>query len=80
MRIFLQESAVRHYKGFIEVASCLASLRQQVSAMCDHLSVLQGEFPALNDACEGFTKEAKQHLAKRMQNKQLQSMSPLTVN
>lgn len=62
-----------HYKGFIEVASCLASLRHQVGAMSDHLSALQEEFPALNSACGDFTKEAKQHLAKRAQNKQLQS-------
>lgn len=69
----MQESAVKHYKGFIEVASCLASLRQQVEAMSSHLAVLQDDFPALNEACESFTAEAKQHLAKRTQNKQLQS-------
>ena len=68
-----QESAVQHYKGFIEVASCLASLRQEVAAMSSHLAVLQDDFPALSEACESFTAEAKQHLLRRSQNKQLQS-------
>ena len=64
---------MKHYKGFIEVASCLASLRQEVAAMSSHLAVLQDDFPALSEACESFTAEAKQHLARRTQNKQLQS-------
>ena len=69
----LQESAVTHYKGFIEVASCLKSLRQEVASMSNHLAELQDDFPALNDACDSFTKEAKQQLAKRAENKSLQS-------
>ena len=64
---------MKHYKGFIEVASCLASLRREVAAMSSHLAVLQDDFPALSEACESFTAEAKQHLARRTQNKQLQS-------
>lgn len=39
--------------------------------MSNHLHALQEDLPALNDACDEFTKEAKQQLTKRIQNKQL---------
>ena len=69
----VQECAVQHYRAFIDVASCLRTLREEVSGIDQHLDSLQDDLPALNTACDGFTKGASEAIAKRAQNKQLHS-------
>lgn len=64
---------VAHYKGFIEVASCLRALRAEVAAVSEHVAALQLEVPALGEACAGFTAYSKEHATKRSRNKQLLS-------
>lgn len=69
----VQETVVAHYKGFIEVASCLRELKSEVAAIGEHLDALQQDLPALSDACTGFSARSKEHTARRIQNKQLLS-------
>lgn len=73
----VQESAVRHYKGFIEVASCLRGLKEEVAAVGEHLDALQSHLPALSEACAAFSDSARQNLTRRAQNKRLLSKPSL---
>ena len=69
----VQESAIQHYRGFIEVASCLRTLKTEVSAIGEHLDALTDDLTVLNEACHSFSTGAREHQAKRAQNQQLLS-------
>ena len=69
----VQESAIQHYRGFIEVASCLRTLKTEVSAIGEHLDALTDDLTVLDEACHSFSTGAREHLAKKAQNQQLLS-------
>ena len=69
----VQESAIQHYRGFIKVASCLRTLKTEVSAIGEHLDALTDDLTVLDEACHSFSTGAREHQAKRAQNQQLLS-------
>ena len=68
-----EESAVRHYKAFINTASCLEAARDEMQGLAGHVDALLQDIPVLDRVCEQFVTTAKTLQAKQSENKQLQS-------
>ena len=74
-----EESAVKHYKAFINTASCLEAARDEMQGLAGHVDALLKDIPVLDRVCEHFVTTAKGLQAKQSENKQLQSESMLAV-
>lgn len=72
-----EESAVKHYKAFINTASCLEAARDEMQGLAGHVDALLQDIPVLDRVCEHFVTTAKSLQAKQSENKQLQSGSML---
>ncbi len=70
-----EESAVKHYKAFINTASCLEAARDEMQGLAGHVDALLQDIPVLDRVCEQFVTTAKALQAKQTENKQLQSRS-----
>ena len=68
-----EESAVKHYKAFINTASCLEAARDEMQGLAGHVDALLQDIPVLDHVCEQFVTTAKALQAKQTENKQLQS-------
>lgn len=68
-----EESAVKHYKAFINTASCLEAARDEMQGLAGHVDDLLQDIPVLDRVCEQFVTTAKALQAKQTENKQLQS-------
>ena len=68
-----QDTAVGHYRSFIDTTRCLADLRQQLQAATGHLDDLERGLPKLQAACDRFRQDAAAIAAKRADNRQLYS-------
>ncbi|KAK9811427.1 hypothetical protein WJX72_003806 [[Myrmecia] bisecta] len=68
-----QESAVTHYRAFINTASCLKVIRDDMQGVAQHVDSLLEDMPSLSSVCDQFSQGASTFMAKRTQNKQLQS-------
>ena len=68
-----EESAVKHYKAFINTASCLEAARDEMQGLAGHVDALLQDIPVLDRVCEQFVTTAKALQAKQTENKQLQS-------
>lgn len=73
-----EESAIKHYKAFINTASCLQAVHQEMQGLAGHVDLLLEDIPVLDRVCEEFTATAKSLQAKQAENKHLQS-EPLCV-
>ncbi|KAL3162063.1 hypothetical protein ABBQ38_009127 [Trebouxia sp. C0009 RCD-2024] len=68
-----EDSAVKHYKAFINTASCLEAARDEMQGLAGHVDALLQDIPVLDRVCEQFVTTAKTLQAKQSENKQLQS-------
>ena len=68
-----EESAVKHYKAFINSATCMESARDEMQSLAGHVDALLQDIPVLDRVCEHFITTAKALQAKQTANKQLQS-------
>lgn len=69
----LQDTAVGHYRSFIDTTRCLADLQQQLAAATGHLDDLARDLPKLQAACDRFRHSAAAIATKRNDNRQLYS-------
>ncbi len=69
-----EDSAVKHYKAFINTASCLEAARDEMQGLAGHVDALLQDIPVLDRVCEQFVTTAKTLQAKQSENKQLQSV------
>ena len=75
-----EESAIKHYKAFINTASCLEAARIEMQGLAGHVDALLEEIPVLDRVCSEFTTTAKDLQAKQAENKHLQSTRCQTCN
>lgn len=68
-----EDSAVKHYKDFLNTASCLEAARHEMQGLAGHVDALLQDIPVLDRVCEQFVNTAKTLQAKQSENKQLQS-------
>ena len=68
----MQTVAVGQYTAFIETASCMRKVREEVSQVQGYLGELERVAPGLAAACEDFSLAASDIAVKREQNKHLQ--------
>lgn len=68
-----EESAVKHYKAFINTASCLEAAKEEMQGLAGHVDALLQDIPVLDRICDQFVTTAKALQAKQTENKQLQS-------
>lgn len=68
-----EESAIKHYKSFIDTASCLQAAQQEMQGLAGHVDLLLEDIPVLDRVCGEFTATAKSLQAKQAENKHLQS-------
>ena len=73
-----QESAVKHYKAFINTASCLEAAKEEMQGLAGHVDALLQDIPVLDRICDQFVTTAKALQAKQTENKQLQSKQNFT--
>lgn len=76
LRRQLQDTAVGHYRSFIDTTQCLADLRQQLTAATGHLDDLSRDLPKLQAACDRFRHDAAAITTKRADNRQLYGEFP----
>ena len=74
-----EESAVKHYKAFINTASCLEAAKEEMQGLAGHVDALLQDIPVLDRICDQFVTTAKALQAKQTENKQLQSKQKLKV-
>lgn len=67
----MQSTALSHYHAFIDSASCMSVVQQQLSRACEGLEELSKVVPDLATSFEGFSKDAAAVMAQRSSNKQL---------
>ena len=72
-----QDTAVGHYRSFIDTTACLADLRSQLLAASTHLDDLARDLPKLQAACDRFRGDAAAIATKRAANRQLYSACSL---
>jgi predicted RNase H-like nuclease (RuvC/YqgF family) len=77
LRRQLQDTAVGHYRSFIDTTQCLADLKEQLQAATEHLDALGSDLPKLQGACDRFRHDAAAIATKRADNRQLYSERPL---
>ena len=68
-----EESAVKHYKAFINTAACLEAAKEEMQGLAGHVDALLQDIPVLDGVCEQFVTTAKLLQTKQSENKQLQS-------
>ena len=68
-----EESAVKHYKAFINTATCLENARGEMEGLAGHVDALLQDIPVLDRVCDQFVTTAKALQAKQAENKLLQS-------
>ncbi len=73
-----EESAVKHYKAFINTASCLEAAKEEMQGVAGHVDALLQDIPVLDRICDQFVTTAKAVQAKQIENKQLQSRQNCT--
>lgn len=71
-----EESAIKHYKAFINTAACLQAAREEMQGLAAHVDSLLEDIPVLDRVCDEFTATAKTLQAKQAENKHLQSELP----
>ena len=76
LRRQVQDTAVGHYRSFIDTTRCLSDLRQQLEAATGHLDDLARGLPKLQAACDRFRQDAAAIATKRADNRQLYSACP----
>ena len=69
--LWMQDAAIQHYKGFIEVSRCLVTLRDRVELVSQNLDVLQEDLPRMDEACTHFVQGAQSYADKQTKTKQL---------
>ncbi|KAI3435879.1 hypothetical protein D9Q98_001937 [Chlorella vulgaris] len=79
LRRQLQDTAVGHYRSFIDTTQCLADLRQQLTAATGHLDDLSRDLPKLQAACDRFRHDAAAITTKRADNRQLYGTHPTVL-
>ncbi|KAH9605351.1 hypothetical protein KSS87_004645 [Heliosperma pusillum] len=67
----MQEVAVANYRSFISAADALVSIREEVSAIDEHLESLISEVPKLTSGCTEFIESGDQILEKKKMNQTL---------
>lgn len=67
----MQEVAVGNYRAFIAAADALLAIREEVSAIDNHLESLINEIPKVTSGCTEFVESAEQILEKRKMNQTL---------
>lgn len=75
----LQDTAVGHYRSFIDTQRCLGDLRAQLGAATTHLDDLARDLPKLQAACDRFRHDAAAIATKRADNRQLYSTHPTVL-
>ena len=73
LRRQLQDTAVGHYRSFVDTTRCLADLQQQLAAATGHLDDLARDLPKLQAACDRFRVDAAAIATQRADNRQLYS-------
>lgn len=71
LRRQLQDTAVGHYRSFINTQSCLGDLQAQLRAATGHLDDLAHDLPKLQAACDRFRQDAAAIAGKRADQRQL---------
>ncbi|PNH08164.1 Conserved oligomeric Golgi complex subunit 8 [Tetrabaena socialis] len=67
----LQTTAVSQYTAFLDAASCLTSISDELSAVCENLDALLQATPELASACEAFSSNSAAVQEQYANNKQL---------
>eukprot|EP01025_Chloroclados_australasicus_P050862 TRINITY_DN59136_c2_g1_i2.p1 TRINITY_DN59136_c2_g1~~TRINITY_DN59136_c2_g1_i2.p1 ORF type:complete len:523 (+),score=67.84 TRINITY_DN59136_c2_g1_i2:41-1609(+) len=67
----LKETAVNHYRAFIDVSETLDTVHHQLHNMSDNIQKLLTDLPGLSEKCGAFGKAGTQVMAKKANNKKL---------
>ncbi|KAL4458513.1 hypothetical protein ABPG75_013378 [Micractinium tetrahymenae] len=79
LRRQLQDTAVGHYRSFIDTQCCLGDLQAQLRAATGHLDDLARDLPKLQAACDRFRQDAAAIATKRADTRQLYGAHPTVL-